>query len=883
MRPIHLQCDYMTNPIGFDFDRPTMSWKFLGEGGGTRQTAYQLQIFADASMKKLLFDTSKILCETSIGVRLDAPLSPMTRYHWRVAVWDERGEQSAWSEAAWFETGRYGTPWMATWISANFPDNDTHPVLRKGFSLRGEVVSARAYVCGLGLYELFINGARVGDEQLTPYCNAYDKWLQYQTFDITGALTQGENAVGAYLGNGWYKGRLGWGMQRDRRNVYGDQFALLCQIDVHYADGTQEVILTDSSWKSARSPFMFTDIYDGETYDARLEMPGWDAPGYDDTGWKDVLPANVGFDRLTARLSPPVRVIEEIPAKAILTTPQGDTVVDFGQNMTGWVKLHMNVPAGTDIMLTHGEVLDRDGNFYNENMRSALVQMRYIAKGNATESYAPHFTFFGFRYVKVSGWPGAPNLSNFTAQVVHTDMERIGEFSCSDERVNRLYLNTVWGQKSNFLDVPTDCPQRDERMGWTGDAQVFCATASMHMQTAAFFRKFLFDLEQEQNEFGFVPVVVPYVLRGMNEWDSTSAAWGDAGTIIPWTMYEQYGDTALLEKQYGSMKAWVEYIRSCDTEKRDLSYGPHHLGDWLAQDTNKPDGVFGATPTDLIASAYYAWSADLVSKAAAVLGYEDDAREYSHLSRRIKDAILDEFVTRNGRVVSETQTAQVVALHMNLLPDAFVAKAADKLAERVKYENYHLTTGFVGTPYLCRVLSANGYNEYAYRLLLSEGFPSWLYTVDKGATTMWERWNSIKEDGSMGAVNMNSFNHYAYGSIAEWMYRVAAGINPAKPGYHHALLAPQPHALLGHAKASIDTISGVFSSGWTLDGDSITIEMSVPLNATATIVLPDAQGVTVAENGQEFAYLAPIERGPGTYRFVYVPTNETIRQTVIED
>ena len=873
MRVTRLRCDYMIDPVGFDFSRPTLGWVMEDDDArfNRRQSAYRLQVAHDEAFDYLLYDSQKTLSNQNVGLRLEAPLAGMTRYFWRVMIWDEANTPSTWSRTAFFETARCDAPWTAQWIAPDLGNNDIHPMLRKGFALAGEVRSARIYACGVGLYELFLNGRRVGDERMTPGYTAYDKWLPYQTYDVTDMVRSGDNALGAYLGRGWYRGRLGWNGVRSLYDVYGDAFALLCELVIEYRDGTREIIGTDGSWKAAESPLLLTDIYDGETYDARREVPGWNLPGYDDAAWHGVKPCGIGTDRVLARKSPPVRIMQERKPQAIFYAPNGDLLVDFGQNMTGWVQLKVRAPRGTELTFTHAEALDKDGNFYNANMRTAQVTQRYITRGEGEETYAPHFTFFGFRYIKITGWPGMPTYDQLTAQVVHTDMEQTGRFSCSHADVNRLFENTVWGQRSNFLDVPTDCPQRDERMGWTGDAQVFAATASMHMQTDAFYRKYLYDLACEQADVGYVPVVVPNVLRFSSDWGAPTAGWGDAATIIPWVLYVQYGDVAALEQQYPSMKAWVEYITSCDTEKRDLYYGPNHIGDWLAQDTGNPDKCIGATPTDFIASAYYAYSATLVSKAAAVLGKHDDAQGYAALAERIKKALEREYITPSGRIVSETQTAQAVALFMDLPEPRFRGRAADMLHEKVRSNDYLLTTGFIGTPYLCLALSQNGYNDTAYRLLLSNAFPSWLYTVGKGATTMWERWNSIKPDGSMGAVEMNSFNHYAYGAIAEWMYRVVAGINAdeSQPGYRHAILRPQPNAQLAHAEAELMTVSGRYASSWRLEGTRLCLTITIPCNAGATIVLPSAQNAAITENGAPLADALPFERGSGTYVYEY--------------
>lgn len=878
MQVTTLRTNYMENPMGFDFDRPQLSWVLKAEGRDRRQTAYRLQVALEGTFSAPILDSGKVMSTQSVGIRLEEALSPRTRYHWRVMAWDEADCPTPFSETAFFETGRYDEAWDADWIGGEM----AFPQLRAGFRVEGSVKQARAYASGVGLYSLFLNGQPASSEVLTPGFNAYDQWIQYQTYDITPLLAQGDNAVGAWLGSGYYMGRVNFPGREERRRIYGDRLALICEIIIDYADGTQQRIATDAAWRASESPFLRAEIYDGEVYDARLEQEGFSIGRFDDSAWAAASLVSIDKALLTARRSVPVIVTERIAPPALIHTPAGETVLDFGQNFAGWVRFATEAPAGTEIWLQFGEALDRDGNFYRENMRTALAELRYIAGGRRRE-YAPTFTFFGFRYVKVSGWPGALDPADFTGEVVHSGMERTGWFECSDARVNRLYENALWGQRSNFVDVPTDCPQRDERMGWTGDAQVFAATACLNMQADAFYRKYLYDLALEQHMAGYVPVVVPNILAGSGLWELTTTGWGDAATIIPWTLYLYYGDVAVLEAQYESMKDWVDYMQAQDTLGVDRYYG-FHLGDWLAQDTKDPDNHYGLTPTDLLATAYYAHSAQLVAKAARVLGREADAKAYAALSERIRKAFRDEYVTRNGRVVSETQTAQVIALAMDLLLPAQRPVAAAHLAERIRIDRCLLTTGFLGTPYLCPTLSENGLNAYAYALLLATECPSWLYAVEKGATTIWERWNSIREDGTFGPASMNSLNHYAFGAIAEWMYRYAAGINPVEegPGFARMRLMPMPNSQLSFARAEVMTPYGLVRSGWQLAPDgTIALEFEVPCNATAEIHLPDADGASVLENG------VPVEgtvltRGSGTWRYAYRHSGRTIDDRVTE-
>ncbi|MBQ7865714.1 MAG: family 78 glycoside hydrolase catalytic domain [Clostridia bacterium] len=879
MRVYQLTCDYMENPMGFDFDRPTLCWKTEAKGQNRAQSAYRLQVSACEDFSDMLLDTQKTLSDESIGYRLELALSPRTRYFWRVCIWDESDRQSPWSETAWFETGKYDEPWAAQWIGWD----KEFPQLRGDFTVDKPVRSARAYACGVGLYVMYLNGQRVGDEYLSPNFNAYDSWLQYQTYDITGLLREGGNAVGCQLGNGYYKGRVNWPEMRaefgDRWNIFGDRLAFICEIRIEYQDGTRAVFVSDERWRAAYSPFLRTEIYDGEVFDARRLCDQWCQSDFSTADWEPARIMALDKSLLMARKSLPVRIHERFPVKEVIHTPADEWVLDFGQNFAGILHFVTDAPEGTELLFQFGESLDKHGNFYRDNMRTALAEMRYIADGRK-RSYRPSFTFFGFRYVKVTGWPGEITPESFTAEALYSDMAQTGRFACSDPRVNQLFHNSLWSQKSNFVDLPTDCPQRDERMGWTGDAQVFCCTASMNMSTDAFYRKYLYDLALEQEKDGFVPVTVPNILRKTGIWQSPTTGWGDAATVIPWTMYVHYGDKALLERQYPSMKAWVDYMRKCDTLGVDRYYGDH-LGDWLAQDTKDPDNFYGLTPTDLIATAFYAFSSDILTKAARVLGKDEDAAHYGALTQRIKEAFRKEYVSGNGRVVSETQTAQAIALYFDLLLPEQRAVAAKHLAERIRIDHVQLTTGFLGTPYLCPALSESGLNEYAYALLLQTKCPSWLYEVEMGATTVWERWNSIRPDGSFGPVSMNSLNHYAFGAICEWLYRWVAGIHPseAAPGFKHSILRPMPNSLLRHASASVETLHGRLSSQWELRDGKIYLEFEIPFNTTADIILPDAEDAQILENGAAMAAGA-IRRGSGVWRYEYVPTGEGIDRRV---
>jgi len=885
---VELRTEYAANPLGIDVREPRLSWQLRAPARGVVQTAYQIHVAPSDRVlrggKGLAWDSGVVKSGDSVNVAYAGPaLKSGQRYFWRVRAWDGSGAPSAWSETAYWEMGLLQpSDWQASWIEPDIREDlktsGPSPMLRREFVVKGDVERARAYVTSHGLYEMAINGQRVGDAVLTPGWTSYNKRLQYQTYDVTGLLKRGPNAVGAVLGNGWYRGNLAWD---DRRNIYGDRLALLAQIVITYRGGRQEVIPTDAGWKASTGPILMSEIYHGESYDARLEKAGWSAPGFADAGWSGVKVAEHRKDLLIAPAGPPVRRTGEITPIKILKTPAGETVVDMGQNLVGWVRLNVEGPAGTTVTLRHAEVLDKQGNFYTANLRAAKQTVRYTLKGGGPERYEPHFTFQGFRYVAVDGYPGQLTPASLTGVVLHSDMTPASTFASSHPLVNRLQHNIVWGQKGNFVDVPTDCPQRDERLGWMGDAQVFARTAAFNMDVAGFFTKWLRDVAADQLETGSVPHVVPDILSAPGRPAAGSAAWADAAVIIPWTMYLSYGDRRILEVQYPSMTAWVEYMRRRAGDdfiwSEDFTFG-----DWLAFASTASDYPGATTGKDLIATAMFAYSTDLVQRTARVLGKTDDAAKYAAQLEKIKAAFQREFVTATGRVGENTQTAYAVALQFDLLPEPQRAPAAARLAQEVR-QRKHLTTGFVGTPYLCHVLSRYGYLDDAYMLLKREEYPSWLYPVKQGATTIWERWDGLKPDGTFQDAGMNSFNHYAYGAIGEWMYRVMAGIDidPAAPGYKHTLIQPRPGGGFTSVSASHLTPYGRVSSAWKVDGQAFELGVEVPANTTATIRLPGARLAGVTEGGQPLSAAAGlssarqdgsdavVEAGSGSYRFTY--------------
>lgn len=847
MKLTHLRVNHVETPLGLAMKQPVFSW-VAEDTADKRQAAAEIVVRTGG---KTVYDSGRREDISSLGFEAPLELAPRTRYDWTVTLWGDGGDWA--SASSWFETAKQEEPWQAQWIAADFQDKEVQPLLVKDFSLSEEVESARAYVCGLGIYELEINGQKAGNEYLLPGYHCYDFHLEYQTFDITGLVRAGENRVGLALGPGWYKGDIIF----DRyHNLYGDTMQAICEVRVLLKDGTEQVIPTDLTWKSYSSPVTFSNIYDGEHYDARREIPGWSAPGCQGEAG-GVVPGTEGTERLISRLGPKI-VKKASFSPTVLQTKKGETVLDFGQNMTGWVEFNADEPAGTEIVLTYGEVL-QDGCFYRDNLRSAKAEYRYISNGHPAH-VRPHFTFYGFRYVKVEGVSQA-RAEDFTAWHIRSDIDPTGSIETADPRVNQLFHNAMWGQFDNFLDIPTDCPQRDERLGWTGDAAIISATACKNLYMPAFFHHFLYNVGEEERYYqGAVPFFVP--APKTEDWGDAfwlngnpdgCAIWSDVATMMPWAVYENYGDLALLRQDYPVMKTWVERIRRDDEADggRGLWLRGRQLGDWLALDREDGDtqNPFGATDLPYTATAFYYYSASLTAKAAKALGYEEDQKDYQALCQKIKGAFLEEYFNQDGTLrIPVTQTACVLSLFFGLYPEGKKDMVLNALKERIAARNNHLDTGFCGTPFLCRALSDNGANELAYTLFLNDDYPSWLYEVNMGATTVWERWNSILPDGSISGTGMNSLNHYAYGSIVDWMYRNLCGLNPVEeaPGYKKAVIRPMPDKRLPWAKLKLDTASGTYQVEWTYGEGGLHGSVTVPFDCQARLILPNGQERTLS-------------------------------------
>jgi len=859
MKIVQLKTNHVTNPLGYMMTKPVLSYKVI-DSKGTKQTYARIKVSIQENMTELVYDSGNSTEIDSIAYHLPIELKPCTRYYWTVTVVSDAGEIAE-SDIAWFETGKMDEEWLGKWICSDL-NACHHPYFFTDFELKSKVKKARLYICGLGLYEAYINGEKVSDECLTPYQNNYDQWLQYQTYDVSDMLTGGKVQFDVLLGNGWYKGRFGLDSVRRPDKLYGDTLLLNSELKIEYIDGSIEIIATDENWKARKSKIQESSIYDGEVYDETFN---------DDTIYPVKLYSRT-LAPLRERLSLPIKVKETIKPVKLIKTPKGELVLDLGQNHSGWFSLKVNEPKGTVLKVYFGEEL-QDGCFFNGNLRTAKAEYTYISDGNE-QTIRPHFTFYAYRYVKLEGFTNV-EINDYTALVLYSDLNVSGHIETDNPLVNRLFLNALWGQKSNFLDVPMDCPQRDERMGWTGDAQIFTPTACFNMDSYAFYKKYLYDMYEEQKmRNGAVPFVVP----AMGQTQSC-AVWGDAATIIPWVVYQFFGDKSILEEQYDSMKAWVEYIREVNGDNwrwREI----FTFGDWLALNSRNPEMPNDGTDPGYIATVYYYNSTLLVSKVADILGKIEEAETYKKRAEELLAEIHKEYFSPTGRACISNQTGLITALNFGLAIDK--ERTVKDLRKEMKMNNDKLNTGFVGTALLCNVLSENGLNELAYTLLLNEEYPGWLNSVKMGATTIWERWDSLDQDGHFSPSGLNSLNHYSYGSIVEWMYRHAAGLNPvlSKPGFREVNLLPKPDYRLKMVDASFDSPIGVYRSKWEISANyGLIIDITVPFGGRAYLTLPFApEGIYQQENNAIFEHVIKTEDGyqcileSGTYHIEYATT-----------
>ena len=823
--------------LGIGEAAPRMSWKVCTDQPDWRQTRYEIRCGDGRTSGPLPSAESDLV---------PWPWDPMASRSGAtvsVRVWGSgSATASSWSEPASVETGLLVPgDWTADLITPGWDDDtsvDQPPtMLRREFDALAGVVAARLYVTAHGVFEVEINGVTIGRDVLAPGWSSYRHRLRYFTHDVTSLIRSGANAVGATVADGWFRGLIGF--EGGVRNLYGDRVALLLQLEIRHADGSTQTVTSDEHWRASRGPIEASGIYPGEAYDARADLAGWSRPGFDQSAWFPVRREAVNLGVLDASVlvappGPPVRRIEEVAPVATLSSPSGRTILDFGQNLVGRLRIRVSGPAGRTVTLRHAEVLEQ-GELGIRPLRAARATDTYTLDGSGTETWEPRFTYHGFRYAEIGGWPGDLTLGDVAAVVLHTDMERTGWFDCSDELLNRLHQNVVWGMRGNFLDLPTDCPQRDERLGWTGDIQVFAPTARFLYDCTGMLASWLADLAAEQTDFGTVPVYVPYVPSVFPI--APVAAWGDAAVVVPWVLYQRSGDLDLLRTQYPSMRAWVDQVAGIAGNGHLWNSGLQ-LGDWL--DPAAPPDHPAAARTDaiLVATAYHARTAQLLSDAATVLGLAEDAARYADLAVAVRQAFSREFVSDNGRLVSDAPTAYALAIMFKLLRPDQKVRAGRRLVELVKADDHHIATGFVGTPIICDALSDIGAHDTAYHLLTQRTCPSWLYPVTMGATTIWERWDSMLPDGSINPGDMTSFNHYALGAVADWMHRTVAGLAPAAPGYRKLSVAPRPGGGLTHASAAHETPYGRAEVNWQRAGGGLTVNVLVPPGVTADIALP---------------------------------------------
>ncbi|MEY8491936.1 family 78 glycoside hydrolase catalytic domain [Lachnospiraceae bacterium 29-91] len=876
--------EYQKNPLGMDAPNPRFSWKLQSDRKNTVQASYHIAV---RNGSELVWDSGIVETDTSICVKYPGTdqgigskrsigaaaesLKPQARYEVKVEVTDNHGEDA--SAEGWFETGLMGAgQWKADWITHGFED-DLEPcaVFIKRFHSEKEIAKARLYASALGIYEFTVNGRPGSDIHFAPGWTSYQERIQYQTYDVAELLGE-ENELRFVVGNGWYKGILGFFNQGDH---YGKRTALIAQLEITYTDGTIEKIVTDESWETTTGAHRYSEIYHGEVIDYRFEkeskLKAADA-GTNTASKETVDPAVLEIrparrieqskEVLTAQQDEPVRITERRPGEKLIHTPKGEVVIDFGQNLTGVVEVKLCKKRGTKVVIRHAEALDENGNFYTVNLRTAKATDTFICSGEE-DLFRPMFTYHGFRYIQVEGLGEDVDPKDFTACVLHTDLEKTGSFTCSNEAVNRLAQNIDWGLRDNFLDIPTDCPQRDERLGYTGDAQIFLSTAACCRNVALFFEKWLQDLKYEQSLGAGIPTTVPNILGP----GGGIAIWHDAAAIIPWTLYQNYGDRTFLEEQFDSMVSCVEYSRSLTGEDGLIKTG-QQLGDWVSMDVprgpmlKRTEEVWnleliekmGSTDPYFVANVYYAYSTSLAAQAAKVLGKEEEAEKYRKQHEEILEKIRDEYITKNGRLVSETQTGCVLALQFDIAEKKHRAGIFEALKQNLRQHKNHLTTGFAGTPFLCPVLSENGAHDLAGNVFLKEDCPSWLYHVKLGATTMWELWDGVNPDGSFNKFEMNSLNHYSYGSIGGWMYHDLLGLDILEPGYKKSRIAPRLIKGIPEMKGSIETVYGTLGCEISCVDHKYVADITIPENTTAVVSLPDREEEVLGSGRYHYEY-----------------------------
>lgn len=875
LKVLSLRCEYRTNPLASDASQPRLSWILESGKRGTVQTAYEILVASDPVLLLKghgdLWESGKVESDKNTQVVYTGKsLSSRQACYWKVRVWDNHGRISTFSSPSFWRMGLLDeSDWSAKWIGQSGDTSlDMRPALfmRSEFTVNKAMRRATAYISARGLFIASINGSRIGRDVLSPEWTEYKQRIQYLTYDVTPMLKGGTNCFGMIIGDGWYKGYVGF---TKLPSNYGDQTSAILQLHLDYADGTEEIVRTDESWKTSYGPILHSDLLMGEAYDARLEMDGWNKPGFEDKDWKSVEVFGAPKARLVPLPTEPVRITRFLKPKQITEPIKGTFVFDLGQNIAGFVRLQVRGKAGTQVTIRHAEVLNPDGTIYTTNLRRATATEQYTIKGKGIESYEPHFTFHGFRYVEVTGYPGKPSLETITGCAINTDLPITGTFKSSDKIVNQLISNILWSQRGNFISIPTDCPQRDERLGWMGDAQIFLRTAAFNMDVSSFMTKWMADVVDAQAPDGAYMDTSPFIDK-----NGTFGApgWGDAGIIVPWDVYRCYGDTRIIDTYYESMSRWMNYLAEANPDFLRKNRLNNNYGDWLS--------IKAETPKDLLATAFWAYDAKLMSEMAAVTGRTDDQKKYSDLFESMKSAFQKAYISVDGNVHGETQTGYVLALAFDLLPGHLRETAAKRLVENIKGLNGHLSTGFIGVKYLNPVLTEMGYGDLAYQLLMNKTFPSWGYPITQGATTIWERWDGWTPEKGFQDPGMNSFNHYSMGSVGEWLYRQVAGIDIGSPGYKKIILRPHPHESLRHVAATYQSHQGPIKSQWELNKGTYSLAISIPANSTATVYVRTNDPESVRESGKPAKYspvlrflkfengFAVFDVGSGKYKFL---------------
>jgi alpha-L-rhamnosidase len=853
----NLRIEYHENPSGIDVEKPRFSWFLEGEGRNRSQSAYQIVVSSD--IQKLnagdwdIWDSGKVNSNSTNQIVYDGvSLQSGSKYFWKVKIWDESGAASNWSSEANWSMGLLNfSDWNGLFIGmdvghqmGNKYDSLYLPparYLRKSFDIQKKIKKATAYTTALGLYELRLNGSKVGEYYFMPGWTDYNKRVYYQTFDITEDLKEGENVIGAVVADGWYSGYVGYALlvHLDKvRGFYGENPSFMGQILIEYEDGSKEVIVSDTSWKASQGAIQEADILMGETHDARLNNAGWDAPGYDDSSWKSPKIYTYPNGRLQAYPGNLIEERERLSSVSVTEPKPGTYVFDLGKNIAGIAELKIEGTAGTEIKLKFGEMRNADGTVLTENLRRARAIDTYILNGEGIEVWQPKFTYHGFQYVQVEGLSSKPNLDMITGIVMSSIETDASSFASSSDMNNQLYKNILTTQSANFFEVPTDCPQRDERLGWTGDSQTYCRSATYNADVSTFFTKFLIDLDDAQRWYGAYPNFAPFPYSRPDQY---APAWMDAGVIIPYNMYKVYGDTRIVEYMYAGMQKFMEFQADASTDYLRPGAG-NNWGDWLS--------VNETTSHDFIGSSFYGYDADLMAQMALALGKKEDHEHYKSLFENIKKAFAKKYILENGYTTEDTQTTYALALYFNLYPEHLAAKGAARLAEKIRNNGNKFSTGFLGTKHVMLALSKYGHNDLSYKLFKQTEYPSWGYSVVNGSTSIWERWNSYTKDADENSsINaaMNSFSHYAFGSVAEWMFIHGLGIDTEDEGYRNIIIKPAVSREVGFMKGSYDCINGTIASNWELKGKKLNMTVTIPVNTKAKIYIPTSKSSSVKE------------------------------------